>query len=63
MLVVHVDNLISAKEVISLGADGIVHSFMGHIVDEEFIQMMLTNNSLLRLLIRWLAANLQLVYL
>lgn len=45
MLVVHVDNLISAKEAISLGADGIIHSFMDHLVDEEFIQMMLANNS------------------
>jgi imidazolonepropionase-like amidohydrolase len=45
MLVVHVDNLISAKEAVSLGADGIVHSFMDHIVDEEFIQMMRANNS------------------
>lgn len=45
MLVVHVDNLISAKEAIGLGADGIIHSFMDHVVDEEFIQMMLANNA------------------
>lgn len=41
MLVVHVDNLVSAKEVIELGADGIIHSFMDKPVDEHFIQLML----------------------
>ena len=45
MLVVHVDNLISAKEVIGLGADGIIHSFMDQVVDDEFIQMMKSNNA------------------
>ncbi|MCX7553997.1 amidohydrolase family protein [Marinicella sp. S1101] len=45
MLVVHVDNLISAKEVINAGADGIVHSFMDSVVDDEFIQSMLNNNA------------------
>lgn len=45
MLVVHVDNLISAKEVIRLGVDGIIHSFMDHEVDDEFIQLMLANNA------------------
>lgn len=45
MLVVHVDNLVSAKEVISAGADGVVHSFMDQVVDEEFVQMMKANNA------------------
>ncbi len=41
LLVVHIDNLISAKEVIALGADGIIHSFMDELVDQELIQLML----------------------
>lgn len=41
LLVVHIDNLISAKEVIALGADGIIHSFMDKLVDQELIQLML----------------------
>jgi len=45
MLVVHVDNLISAKEVISLGANGIVHSFMDEVVDDELVDMMKTNKA------------------
>ncbi|MBL4659400.1 MAG: amidohydrolase family protein, partial [Alcanivoracaceae bacterium] len=45
MLVVHVDNLISAKEVISLGANGIVHSFMDEVADDELINMMKANNA------------------
>ncbi len=45
MLVVHVDNLISAKEVIAAGADGIVHSFMDRVVDQEFVEMMRSNNA------------------
>ncbi len=45
MLVVHVDNLISAKEAIRLGADGIIHSFMDKLVDAEFVEMMKANNA------------------
>ncbi len=40
MLVVHVDNLISAKEAITSGANGIIHSFMDKVVDDELIQLM-----------------------
>lgn len=45
MLVVHVDNLISAKDAIALGADGIIHSFMDKVVDVELIQLMKTNHA------------------
>ncbi len=41
LLVVHIDNLVSAREVIELGADGIIHSFMDTLVDDQFIQLML----------------------
>lgn len=44
-LVVHVDDLISAKHVIELGADGIIHSFMDRVVDQVFIDLMVTNNA------------------
>ena len=40
LLVVHVDNLISAKEAITLGADGIIHSFLDKVVDDEFVKLM-----------------------
>lgn len=45
MLVVHVDNLVSAQEVIDLGADGIIHSFMDQIVDDKLISSMKKNNA------------------
>jgi hypothetical protein len=45
MLVVHVDNLISAKQAIEAGADGVVHSFMDKVVDKEFIQLMKTHDA------------------
>lgn len=45
MLVVHVDNLISAKEAINTGADGIIHSFMDKVVDQEFVQLMIEKNA------------------
>jgi len=45
ILVVHVDNLISARHAIELGANGIVHSFMDQVVDDEFVSLMLKNNS------------------
>jgi len=45
MLVVHVDNLISAKQAIALGADGIVHSFVDKLVDDELVNLMLKNNA------------------
>jgi len=45
MLLVHVDNLISAREAIMLGADGLVHSFMDSVVDESFIKLMLKKNA------------------
>jgi len=45
LLVVHVDNLISATEAIELGADGIIHSFMDKVVDQAFIDLMLSNKA------------------
>jgi len=45
ILVVHVDNYISAIEAIEAGADGLVHSFMDKTVDEKFIKLMLDNNA------------------
>ncbi len=45
ILVVHVDNLISARHAIELGANGIVHSFMDQVVDDEFVSLMLKNNA------------------
>ena len=45
MLVVHVDDLISAREAIELGANGIVHSFMDEIVDDDFVIMMQVNHA------------------
>ncbi len=44
ILVVHVDNYISAIEAIGAGVDGLVHSFMDKVIDENFIQLMLKNN-------------------
>ncbi len=41
LLVVHIDNLVSAREAIELGADGIIHSFMDQLADEAFVQLML----------------------
>ncbi|TQV74746.1 amidohydrolase family protein [Aliikangiella marina] len=40
MLVVHVDNLISAKHAIAAGASGIIHSFMDTVADDELIELM-----------------------
>lgn len=45
MLVVHVDNLISAKHAIESGASGIIHSFMDVEADKQLIDMMVTNNA------------------
>ncbi|MGB0495985.1 MAG: amidohydrolase family protein [Kangiellaceae bacterium] len=45
LLVVHVDNLLSAHHAIELGADGIVHSFMDKIVDDQFIELMIKKNA------------------
>jgi len=41
LLVVHIDNLVSAREAIELGADGIIHSFMDTLVDDSFVKLML----------------------
>ncbi len=60
MLVVHVDNLISAKEAINAGADGIVHSFMDSVVDDEFIQSMVENEAFVIPTLSVLAAAAQL---
>jgi len=43
LLLVHVDNLISATEAIESGADGLVHSFMDKVIDESFIKLMTDN--------------------
>ncbi len=45
LLVVHVDNLISAHEAISFGADGIIHSFMDKPVDLAFVDLMRSTQS------------------
>jgi len=45
MLVVHVDNLISAREAITLGANGIIHSFLDQVVDTEFVELMVSSKS------------------
>lgn len=45
LLVVHVDNLISAKEAIALGADGIIHSFLDQVVDDEFVKLMIAKKA------------------
>ncbi len=45
MLVVHVDNLISAKEAVRLGANGVIHSFMDKVVDKEFVDLMKLNHA------------------
>ena len=45
MAVVHVDNLQSAKEVISAGADGLIHSFMDAVADDELITLMQQNKA------------------
>ena len=43
LLLVHVDNLISATEAVESGADGLVHSFMDKVIDENFIKLMTDN--------------------
>ncbi|MCW8878265.1 MAG: amidohydrolase family protein [Kangiellaceae bacterium] len=45
LLVVHVDNLQSAKQAISAGADGIIHSFMDKLADQALVDLMLKNNA------------------
>lgn len=45
LLVVHVDDLISAREAIEFGADGIIHSFMDQVADDSFVKLMATNNA------------------
>ncbi len=45
MLLVHVDNLISATEAIELGADGVVHNFMDSVVDQKFVELMKKSKS------------------
>ncbi|MBV1910550.1 MAG: amidohydrolase family protein [Kangiellaceae bacterium] len=45
MLVVHVDNLNSAREAISMGANGIIHSFMDQVADDAFIALMQERNA------------------
>jgi len=45
VLVVHVDNLVSAREAITLGANGIIHSFVDQVVDKEFVELMLSRKS------------------
>ncbi len=45
LLVVHVDDLISAKEAIQVGANGLVHSFMDKLADDELVKLMQTNNA------------------
>jgi imidazolonepropionase-like amidohydrolase len=44
MLVVHTDNLISAKQAVQVGVNGLVHSFMDAIIDDELIELMIDNN-------------------
>lgn len=43
-LVVHIDDLISAKEAIQVGANGLVHSFINELADDEVIKMMRDNS-------------------
>lgn len=45
MLVVHVDNLVSATHAIEMGADGIIHSFMDEVVDQSFIDLMVSQKA------------------
>ena len=43
-LLVHIDDLVSAKEAIRAGADGLIHAFMDSRVDDELISLMRSNN-------------------
>jgi imidazolonepropionase-like amidohydrolase len=45
MLVVHVDDLVSATEAIELGADGIIHSFMDKVADQSFVELMVSRKA------------------
>ena len=45
LLVVHVDNLRSAKQAIAAGANGIIHSFMDELADQELVELMQSNNA------------------
>ncbi|PCJ45438.1 MAG: hypothetical protein COA74_15720 [Gammaproteobacteria bacterium] len=45
LLVVHIDNLLSAKHAIEDGADGIIHSFMDQIIDDELVNLMKKNKA------------------
>ncbi len=45
LLVVHVDDLISAKEAIEAGANGLVHSFMDKVVGDDFVELMKSNEA------------------
>ena len=45
MLVVHVDNHISAVHAIEAGADGLVHSFMDQLIDDELVSKMVEQNA------------------
>ncbi|TQV87907.1 amidohydrolase family protein [Aliikangiella coralliicola] len=45
MLVVHVDNLVSAHQAIDAGADGIIHSFMDKVADDAFVKLMKRRNA------------------
>ncbi|MCJ8268800.1 MAG: amidohydrolase family protein, partial [Psychrosphaera sp.] len=43
LAVVHIDNLISAKQAVQAGVDGLIHSFMDEVADDELIQLMQQN--------------------
>ncbi|MDN4501527.1 amidohydrolase family protein [Alteromonadaceae bacterium BrNp21-10] len=43
-LLVHIDDLISAKEAIQVGADGLVHMFTDELADQEIIDLMRAND-------------------
>ncbi|VAW48274.1 hypothetical protein MNBD_GAMMA03-1265 [hydrothermal vent metagenome] len=45
ILVVHVDNYISALQSLESGADGLVHSFMDKVVDDKLIALMKKNKA------------------
>lgn len=45
MLVVHVDNHISAVHAIEAGANGLVHSFMDQLIDDELVDKMVEQNA------------------
>jgi imidazolonepropionase-like amidohydrolase len=47
LLVVHVDDLVSAREAIELGADGIIHSFMDQVADDSFVELMVSKQAFL----------------